>query len=345
MSVELRLTSDIIYDISVVIVSYNTREMTMACVQSILNHNNEHNIQIIVVDNGSSDGSANALREKFDGIMVIDSPRNGGFSYGNNIGFEQAKGRYILVLNPDTEIFANTLKKCSDYMDAHQNIGVIGPRVLLANGQQQSSMIRFFSLKQLIGSIFLPGSLMRRTTVLGDPRYAALSSNDKHFVDSISGCYMFIRRQILENVGGFDTRFFMYGEETEWCYRIRKAGYDIAYNPDIEILHHGAASTGHESEWKSVEMARGHILFLRFTRGKNVARVAVFLMLCRDILRSIFHLGKTIINGFKPTIYAKSCWARLKFILASIFHLPEGQKITLPNPDNMHNSAIKKQKR
>lgn len=331
-STDIRLSNDIRYDISVVIVSYNTREMTIDCVQSVIDHSGDITVQIIVVDNCSSDGSAAALREKFNSIMVIDSPANGGFSYGNNIGFEQAKGRYILLLNPDTQIFSGGLEQSVSLMDANQNVGIMGPYVRLENGKQQSSMIRFLSLTQLFFAIFLPGKTMRKTSILGDPRYANLSTDVQNKVDAVSGCFMLVRRTVIDEVGGLDTRFFMYGEETEWCHRVGRSGWDIIYNPDVEILHHGAGSTSHMSEWQAIEIARGHLLFLRFTRGEVIARIGALLLLVRDIVRIPYFIPLFAIKGFKPIANMKPWWARLKFISVAFFQLPKGQNIALPDP-------------
>ena len=324
-------------DISVVIVSYNTCEMTKACVQSVLDNAKGLIVEIIVVDNCSSDGSPEALRAAFPQIIVIDSPANGGFAYGNNIGFQLATGRYILLLNPDTQVFTGGLAECVRFMDAQTQIGIMGPLVRLEDGNQQSSMIRFLSLTQLFFIIFMPSIWLRRTTLFGDLRYAGLSRDAQNKVDAVSGCFMFARRSVLETIGGLDTRFFMYGEEAEWCHRTGKAGWDIVYNPHVEILHHGAASTAHMSEWKAVEMTRGHILFLRFTRGPFIAWLGLLLMVFRDVIRLPYHGTKAMLNGMKLTAAGKPWWARLKFELGALFNLPKGQTIALPNAKTLHN--------
>ncbi len=322
-------------NLSVVIVSYNTREMTIECVQSVLDHKGGLNVEIIVVDNCSKDGSAAALRENFPGITVIDSPANGGFAFGNNIGFERAHGRYILLLNPDTRVHAGSLETAITYMENNPDVGVMGPRVRLDDGSQQSSMIRYLSLTQLFFIIFMPSPWMRKTSLFGDSRYADLSRDEINSIDAVSGCFMLARRKILEETGGLDQRFFMYGEESEWCRRITRAGWDIHYNPNVEILHHGAASTAHMSEWKAVEMTRGHILFLRFTRGAFIAWLGTLLMLGRDLVRLPYYAVKAALNGFRWTENAKPWWARLKFEMRSIMNLPKGQNISRPAPSEI----------
>lgn len=331
----IRLPGPATHDLSVIIVSYNTREMTLACVQSVLTHKGDLSVEVIVVDNQSADGSSEALRAAFPDILVIDSPANSGFAYGNAIGFEQAMGRYILLLNPDTQVFAGGLQDCIAYMESNPNTGILGPRVRLDDGTQQSSMIRFLSLIQLFWIIFMPSLWMRKTSMFGDLRYADLSRDDINKVNAVSGCFMFTRRKVLEDIGALDTRFFMYGEEAEWCFRAGQEGWDIVYNPHIEILHHGAASTGHMSEWKAVEMTRGHILFLRFTRGSFIAWLGTLLMALRDLVRLPYYAISYIARGFKASGGSKAWWARLKFELRALFSLPAGQSVSLPDPESV----------
>lgn len=319
------------FDISVIIVSYNTKQITLECIASIFAHKADFKVQIIVIDNCSKDGSSEAIREAYPDILVIDSPQNGGFAYGNNIGFNHARGKFVLLLNPDTRIYADCFQHCLEHMQKHPKTAIMGPLVRLEDGNQQSSMIRFLSLTQLFFIIFIPSLWMRKTRLFGDLRYAALSRDESHKVDAVSGCFMFARRQLLEEIGGLDTRFFMYGEEAEWCFRAGRAGWDIVYNPDVEILHHGAASTAHMSEWKAIEMTRGHILFLRFTRGRFVAWIGTLLMTIRDIVRLPYYGVKTVANGFRWSDAAKPWRARLKFEMHALFNLPAGQVIDTPD--------------
>ena len=333
-STQLKMKSEATADVSVVIVSYNTREMTLACIESVISYSSGLAVEVIVVDNQSTDGSSVAIRDKFPQVIVLDSPLNGGFAFGNALGFQQAGGRFILLLNPDTEIYDGCFQKCIGFMQANPTVGIMGPRVRLEDGSQQSSMMRFLGLTQFFFIIFLPSLWLRKTPWFGDPRYARLSLDDVNYVDAVSGCFMFTRRKVIEEVGGLDVRFFMYGEEAEWCYRVRSQNWAIAYNPDVEILHYGAASTAHMSEWKAVEMTRGHILFLRFTQGKFVAWVGTFLMAMRDILRAPIHLFKAATNRFTLSQNGKAWRARLNFELGALMHLPSGQSVTLPKPSS-----------
>lgn len=328
----VRLPDEVTHDVSVVIVSYNTRDLTMDCVRSVLEHADELSVEVIVVDNQSRDGSSEALRAAFPQIVVIDSPANGGFSYGNAVGVEQAHGRYILLLNPDTRVFAGGLERCIALMEADPDLGIIGPRVLLEDGSEDPTLIRFYTLSRFALNAVIPHRLMTATTWLGDPRYAGLDRGQAHSVDAVAGCYMFARREVFEQAGGLDTRFFMYGEEVEWCHRVRRHGFDIRYTPDVEIFHLSGASTKGASAWSEVETIRGHILFLLFTRGAMAARLGSFLIALRELMRGPYFLFDFIRNGFSPTQGSTKWWARAAFALKSIVDLPRGQAIELPDP-------------
>lgn len=332
---KVRLPAAVTHDVSVVIVSYNTRDLTMNCVRSVVENSGELSIEIIVVDNQSNDDSGDALRATFPQIRVIDSPANGGFSYGNAIGIEQAHGRYVLLLNPDTQVFAGGLERCVELMEQDRSIGILGPRVRLADGSEDPTLIRFYTLWRFALNVVFPHRVMSATRWLGDPRYSALNREKPQNVNAVAGCFMFTRREVLEQVGGLDTRFFMYGEEVEWCHRVRRHGFEIVYNPSVEIFHLSGASTKGANTWAEVETIRGHILFFLFTQGAIAARLASFLIASRELIRSPYYAAGVLLNGLSLTDSARKWLARTRFALRSIFDLPRGQNIDLPHSDEL----------
>lgn len=315
--------------LSVIIVSYNTCRMTLSAVQSVLDQAAEISLEVIVVDNDSKDGTVDFLRECFPdmtNIKIIANQHNGGYAYGNNIGIAHSRGRYVLVLNPDAEIRAGALSKAVTYLDTAPEVGVLGCRVRYEDGTQQSTLFRYPTLRQLIFGLFVPNRLTRRVAWLGDPRYASLSRDKIQDVEVVAGCFMMVPRHVIDAVGQMNDRFFMYSEESEWCWRIAKAGWRIRYHPDIEILHHGAASTGHISPWKSVEIAKGQILFLRFTRGPTVAWAGALILLMGDLLKAVYFVALVPVKG---RTHAAPWFARLSFLTGALIRPPRGQ-ITPP---------------
>ncbi len=309
-------------DLTVVIVSYNTREITAKAVESVLEHSRDLAAELIVVDNQSSDGTVDELRQNFPEAEVISAGGNDGYARGNNIGIIRARGRYVLVLNPDVVMPKGSLARAVAYMDAHPEVGCLGPRVLLENGNQQSTLFRYMGLRHMFWGIFLPSSVLRKSRLFGDIRYAGLDRTKVQDVEVMAGCFMMVPARVIEDVGPMDDRFFMYSEESEWCWRIARAGYAVRYHPDITIMHYGAVSTGQMSPWKAEQIARSHVLFLRFTRGTAVARVGVVLMLCNDLLRGLLVLPMALAgNRARFAVWR----ARAGFLVRALLRLPDGQ--------------------
>jgi len=272
-------------DVSIVIVSYNTKEMTIACLHSVYDQTNNLSFEIIVIDNASADGSADAIANEFPNIHLIRSSENLGFAVANNKGFLQAKGKYVLLLNSDTLLLGNGIKGCWAYIESNKMIGVLGCRAILPNGQQQKTIYRDLNLFSLFVNIFVPSSLQRKSKFFGRQRYIGINLDKCHFVDVVAGCFMLVRRDVILQVGPLDEEFFFYGEEAEWCNRIRKAQWKIGYYPDAKILHYGGGSTSSISVKKAIFMAKGQLLLLEKIRGKRVAYLGNVLMLVRDIPR------------------------------------------------------------
>jgi N-acetylglucosaminyl-diphospho-decaprenol L-rhamnosyltransferase len=241
-------------DLAIVIVNYNTREDLRGCLLSLPQGREDLNAQVVVVDNCSQDGSAEMVREEFPGVKLISTDHNGGYAYANNIGlravgFDAAAPpallpRYALLLNPDTVLPPDALKAVVAFMDANPDIGVLGPRLVRADGSLDKACRRSFptpavSFYRLAGlSKLFPHS----------PRFARynmtyLDEDQQADVDAVVGAFMLMRSQALERAGLLDEIFFMYGEDLDLCYRIKRQGWQIVYYPAVTVLHlKGAAS-------------------------------------------------------------------------------------------------------
>lgn len=312
-------------DVSVVIVSYETRELTAACVRSIMAWSGDLDVEIIVVDNCSTDGTSAALRSEFPEITVIDAPVNGGFAYGNALGTRASSGRHILYLNPDSEIFAETLPAAIAALDREPRLGMIGARVLTPDGGDQNAMIRFPSFRAMAANVVLPASYQERSALFGDRRYASADPALSHKVDAVCGCFMFARREMVEQVGGMDPRFFLYGEEVEWARRIRRAGWEIAYRPEVRVMHIGGASSDHLTVFKAREMTRGQLLYFTLAEGPARARIAAALMVLRDLVRLPAALAMAGRRGAGERL--RAVLARLALAARSVLSPPRGQPL------------------
>jgi GT2 family glycosyltransferase len=275
--------------VTVIVVSYNTRELVRRCVTSVLKETDPP-LHVIVVDNASADGTAEMVRRDFPSVTLIANRDNRGFAAANNQGMAVARGRYVLLLNPDTEVFEGALAATARFADEHPDAAVVGCKVVGTDGHRQNTIFRTKRVGELMINALLPNKLMRRSRLFGRSRYADLDRDAVQDVETVAGCFMFVRREAIERVGVMDEDFFIYGEESEWCFRFRRAGLKVKYFPGASILHHGGRSTSLVSVPMNLAMARSNLLLLQKTRGRAAAWFGNLFMLLRDLPRAVVHL-------------------------------------------------------
>jgi GT2 family glycosyltransferase len=230
--------------ISIVIVNYNVKDFLHKCLETIEIASGELTVETIVVDNNSSDGSLDYLKPKFPNVDFISLEENIGFGRANNIGFEKASGDYILVLNPDTEIKGNTLSHMLEYMESNKQVGISGCKVLNTDGTFQLACRRGFPTPwNSFAKLFGLGKIFPNSKLFSGYNLSYKSVDETYPVDALIGAFMFIRREALEGITGFDPDFFMYGEDLDLCYRIQQKGWRVDYVHTAEITHHKGEST------------------------------------------------------------------------------------------------------
>ena len=251
-------------ELSIVIVSWNVQRLLSRCLRSVLDGSKSlaPDAEVIVVDNGSADGSAQMVRIEFPQVRLIANADNRGFPAANNQGIGIAKGRYVLLLNPDTEVVADALAVMISYADAHPDVGVVGPRLLNPDGSVQPSRRRFPTLfTAFFESTWLeryaPRRLLERYYVLDQPDDATLS------VDWVDGSALMARRDAIEQVGLMDEGFFMYSEELDWCRRFRGAGWGVVYLPTACIIHHRGKSSEQVAAARHLHFQTSKIRYFR----------------------------------------------------------------------------------
>jgi hypothetical protein len=260
-------------DLSIVIVSYNTRALLKACLSSVQcarsafvspnpkPESRSPTTEIIVVDNGSTDGSRDMVRREFPSVHLIESD-NVGFAAGSNKGIGIARGRHVLLLNPDTEVLDDALGALVRFMDAHPQAGAAGGHLLNADGSFQHSAFRFPSLAMTFIDFFPLNHRVLNSRCNG--RYPQrLYKNGSFEIDHPLGACLIVRREVIEQVGVFDEGFFMYCEEIDWCLRIKRAGWQIWHVADARVIHHGAQSTGQFRQRMLVELFRSRARLFR----------------------------------------------------------------------------------
>ncbi len=243
-------------DVSIIIVSFNTKELLADCLKSAKAANSNLKAELFVVDNNSTDGSADMVKKDFPNVNLIANHENVGFSSANNQALVQAKGKYLLILNPDTKLMPQTLKIMKSYMDKNPNVAVSTCRVELPNGQLDIDCRRHFPTPWRAFCHFSHLSKIFKGSKLFDQyNMGYLSDAKEHEIDSCVGAFMFIRRESAEKVGYFDEDFFFYGEDLDWCWRFREYGYKITYNPATKIIHYKGVSSGIKKISKHLTLA------------------------------------------------------------------------------------------
>jgi GT2 family glycosyltransferase len=272
--------------LTIIIVNYNVRDFLLQCLRSIERAATQLDVEVIVVDNHSTDGSVEYLRPLFPHVTWIESKENLGFGRGNNVGISQAQGNYTLLLNPDTILSEDTLDVMKEYMDSHPEVGIAGSKVLNADGSFQVQCRRGFptpwaSFCKLFGlqKLFPTSPLFARYN------QTFRSENDEYYVDALIGAFMFCRTPMLQSLGGFDEDFFMYGEDLDLCFRASKAGWKTAYYPKTTTLHFKGESTRRSSMNEVKVFYEAMVIFARKHYGRS--KLFLFLLQAGIWLRSL----------------------------------------------------------
>lgn len=234
----------IMIDLSVVIVNYNVKQFLSTLIDSLYKSSNGIESEIIIVDNNSNDGSVEEIADKFPDVKIIANKENLGFGKANNQGMALAKGKYILLINPDTMVREDTLSKMIKFLEGHPDAGMVGCKVLNPDGTLQLACRRGFpgpwtSFTKVAGL----SKIFPKSKIFSRYNLTYLDENETHYVDAISGAFMFFKREVYEATEGFDPMFFMYGEDLDLCYRTQQAGYKVYYFPYTEIIHYKGEST------------------------------------------------------------------------------------------------------
>jgi len=306
-------------DLSVVIVNYNGRDHLPACLASLEACRTELDFEIIVVDNDSQDGSVPLVREHFPQVRVLELDTNLGFGAANNAGFAIARGRFLLALNPDTVMPPGVLSSAVRRLEADSRIGVVGVGQRDMHGHEHSSAMRLHRPGFFFLAALAPTRLRRAIGGSMNLRYEERDPGSTFECEAVVGCFMAMPRSLVERIGGFDDRIFMYGEELEFCWRVRQAGRSVVYAGDLHITHAIGGTTGGMPVWRSVQMQKGQLLALRFTQGDGSARLAALGMIVSHVARLPLEL-LSVGRGYRKRL--KSRLLRLRDAASAIVRLP-----------------------
>ncbi|MBC8172193.1 MAG: glycosyltransferase family 2 protein [Anaerolineae bacterium] len=229
-------------DLSVIIVSWNVVDLLLACLKSLEGSAGSYTLEIIVVDSASSDTTVVQVQQEYPQVKLLPQAENLGFVRCNNIGLAAAQGRYMLLLNPDTEVIGDALATMVAYLDANPTVGIVGPHTLNTDGSTQSSRRRFPDVKlAFFESTWLQGYAPQKWL---DDYYLTAPADDAILdADWVQGSALMARREVYEQIGGLDPLYIMFYEELDWCKRAKDAGWRVVYVGTAQITHHGGKST------------------------------------------------------------------------------------------------------
>jgi len=253
-------------DIGVVIVSYNVSDLLKRCLQSVMSSDSVQ-LSVCVVDNASPDDSVAMVSRDFPSVTLIDNDSNAGYPAANNqgllaLGAKTAHSpRYLLLLNPDTEVPTDGFRKLLAYMDQHRDIGVLGPKLIMPDGKLDLACRRSFPTPEVAFYRMVGLSkLFPRSPRFGRYNMTFMDADEIAGVDSVVGAFMMVRREAIDEVGLLDERFWMYGEDLDWAKRFKDAGWNVIYYPEVEVLHVKRASS-RQSKRADYEFYRAMLIF------------------------------------------------------------------------------------
>ena len=276
-------------DVSIIIINYNTFQLTCDCIRSVLD-NTRCNVEIILVDNASSECDASLFVERFPAIKLIKSDINLGFAKGNNLGIQQARADYILLLNSDTTLLNNAIDLSVERIKKDARIGALSCQLVSADGSLQAASNEFSSISKNIGRAF------RLQKIIPGLRFKNLDLQVEHETEWIWGTFFLFPSQILQRLpqNKLPDNFFMYGEDKQWCYRFKRLGYSIIYYPSAKVQHLiGASSSDKENDRFVKYFLPNEYEMYKLERGRLYAAGL------------LFSSGILLVTSFRPAVVAK----------------------------------------
>jgi N-acetylglucosaminyl-diphospho-decaprenol L-rhamnosyltransferase len=286
----------VLTDLSIIIVSWNVADLLKACLQSIAQSPlGIYTVETIVVDSASTDDSVQMAQTQFPQVKLLPQTENFGFSRCNNIGLQAASGRYLFLLNPDTEIVGDTLAQMMAYMDANPTVGILGPHTLNTNSTTQSTKRRFPTLAMgFVESTWLQKFAPKQML---DRYYAEDVADDAvSEVDWVQGSALLTRREVYTQIGGLDEGYVMYSEEMDWCKRAKDAGWCVMYFGKADIVHHGGKSSEQVTARKHIYFQESKLRYFRKFHGWLPAQALRLFLLTNYICQIVVEGLKSLLG-------------------------------------------------
>lgn len=270
--------------VSVVVVTWNAKKYVDQCLRSLY-EDDLVPAEVIVVDNASTDGSPDLVAQKFPSFRVFRNLHNIGFARANNIGIRSSHGKYVCLVNSDVVLSRGTLYALREFMEGHPDVGIVGPQMRGPDGEVRRSSMRRPSLLNALARAFAIDNLHFVSRRIGGQMMGDFNHREIADVEILNGWFWFIRRDALDEVGLLDERFFMYGEDLDWCYRFRKSGWRLVFYPAVSALHYGGASSRAAPLRFYIEMHRANLQYWIKHYGRASGSVYCAIIFLHHIIR------------------------------------------------------------
>ena len=307
-------------DLTVIIVSYNCRDYLNQCLHSVADSRPGCSYKVIVVDNNSEDGTVAFVESNFPNVQLLCNKGNVGFARANNQALQKNESRYAMLLNPDTLVREGAFDAIVNFLDEHMDVWALGPAIFNGDGSPQRTGVRFPSnWNLLVESVFLD-RLFPHSKVFGAHRELYKDYSKPRAVDFVQGSCLVVRKEVIAKIGLLDERFFMYFEETDWCYRIKQAGGKVMFLPFAEVVHFGGDMVGHFDERR---LKHYHQSLLKFYR-QNYSSLGLFWLKMILIVRSIIRVFAWCIVGIARPNLRQAALSSVKGYAKTFTLLSEG---------------------
>ena len=318
---QIRFESEPALDLSVIIVSWNAKDYLLKCLKSLSFAQSKTAMEIIVVDNDSADGSPEAVERDFPTVRLVRSGGNLGFARANNIGMRLSKGRYLALINSDVEVLGDCLGRLVDYCEQHPKVGMVGPHIIGRDRKLQRTCRGFPGIWNQFCRALALDAIFPKSKWLGGFLMSYWPQDTLQPVDMLTGCFWLARREALAQVGGLDERFFMYGEDMDWCKRFWLKGWPLVFVPAAEAIHYGGASSANAPVRFYIERHRADLQY--WVKHHTRPAAGCFFLIC------CLHLALRTL-GYSLAFAAKSreranCANKVKRSLACLQWLVSGR--------------------
>jgi GT2 family glycosyltransferase len=319
-------------DLSVIIVGWNVRDHTLRCLEALESRSGGVALQVILVDNASADGTADAVRDRFPHVHVLETGANLGFPRANNLALPLVRGRHLLYLNPDTEVGEGTLRSCVETLDADPTMGVVGCRLLYPDGSIQYEGARTaYRLRHLAYELLYLHMFFPRSRIFGEHLMGYWAHDTDRDVEAVCGAFLMVRSELAREIGGFPEDVFMYFEDLAFCLRVRMRGWRIRYLAGVQTIHYTNQSSLQRSDAAfSLLEPEYKVRLIREGSGAMAGAAARGLFALRSVLRILATLGSFLVPGggrlrarYPAALHLERHWLQLKWSVAqrSVAHL------------------------